>query len=64
MKKDNDPKHTAKDTDLVKTQHRPILKWPSMSPDLEPAEDLWKELKLQSNWPKYLVMGAPVEPNS
>lgn len=58
--KDNDPKHTAKDTDwLKKQQHRP-----SMSADLESAEDLRKGLKLERNWAKYLWMRAPVEPKS
>ena len=60
---DNDPKYTSKFVaKWLKDSNVKVLEWPSQSPDLNPIENVWAELKkhMQARRPTNLTQLHPL----
>jgi transposase len=48
LARDNDPKHRSNYSRTWKSDHQIVtLPWPSLSPDINPVENLWSFLKVK-----------------
>ncbi|KAI5151536.1 hypothetical protein ENBRE01_2202 [Enteropsectra breve] len=48
LQQDNDPKHTSKKAkDYIKSLNLSVLHWSSCSPDLNPIEHVWSNVKMR-----------------